>query len=146
MSVAIAVLRSAHLNGHAGYELRTEFAWKTNLLDKHPNFDRVLYSLRRLFWIETVAAIEDDKEREDWLDQLKSMQMPPSFPQIVPEKVLAVPGDLSPGEYEMLTQVANIRSFSLAPEVPSETVDADSAYAKRWMHLAVIHKQSRASS
>ena len=74
--------------------------------------------------------------------------MPPSFPQIVPEKVLALPGDLSPGEYEMLAQVANIRSFPLAPEVPAETrdADADSAYTKRWLHLAVIHKQSRASS
>ncbi|KAL1702048.1 hypothetical protein EV121DRAFT_210906 [Schizophyllum commune] len=130
------------------YELPAEFAWKTNLLDKHPNFDRVLHSLRRLFWIETVAAIENDKEREDWLEQLKSMQMPPSFPQIVPEKVLAVPGDLSPGEYEMLAQVANIKSFSLAPEVPAVAGDAgaDSTYGKRWMHLAVIHKQSRASS
>ena len=75
VSMVTIMLQTAHLNGLAGYELPTEFAWKTNLLDKHPNFDRVLHFLRRLFWIDTVASIKDDKEREDWLEQLKSMQM-----------------------------------------------------------------------
>ncbi|KAL1742611.1 hypothetical protein HDZ31DRAFT_84003 [Schizophyllum fasciatum] len=128
------------------YEFSPEFKWKTSLLEKQHPLDRNLHSLRRLFWIDQVARIADEKERDDWQKMLDSMRLPSSFPQIVPDKVLACPGDLSPGEYEMLAQVANIQSLRPKAAEDGGTQEAeDAAYAKRWLHLAVIHKQSHES-
>ncbi|TRM59607.1 hypothetical protein BD626DRAFT_559516 [Schizophyllum amplum] len=112
------------------------------MLEKSHPLDRALHSFRRLYWIDTVANMKTEQQREEWLSVLKNMRAPASFPQIVPEKTLLRPGELSPGEYEMLGQAASMKTFD---PLAREGEQADEQEGKRWLHLAVVYKQTRES-
>ncbi|KAI5888193.1 uncharacterized protein SCHCODRAFT_01158772 [Schizophyllum commune H4-8] len=137
------------------YEVPAAFAWETKQLDGETPLQRLVLQLTRLFWIETVAGIASQEERDGWIDIMKRATFPSVFPLMVPEKVLARPGDLSPGEYRLLLHTAFIKTVadrvSKGPEKGSmenreegSRVEAvDDIYAERWPHLVHLSKLAK---
>ncbi|KAL1726349.1 hypothetical protein EV714DRAFT_219533 [Schizophyllum commune] len=138
------------------YEVPAAFEWKTKQLDEEMPLQRLVHQFTRLFWLETVAGISSEEERSGWIKVMKSATFPSVFPLMVPEKALARPGDLSPGEYRRLLNTANMKSLVDRVSKGSEKGSMegwdgasraeaeDDIYVKRWPHL--IHLLNLAKS
>ncbi|KAL1661549.1 hypothetical protein GGF50DRAFT_117860 [Schizophyllum commune] len=137
------------------YEVPAAFEWKTKQLDGETPLQRLVHQMTRLFWLETVASIASEEERDGWINVMKNATFPSVFPLMVPEKALARPGDLSPGEYRRLLNTALMKSLADRVSNGSEKgfmegrdggnrVEAeDDIYAERWPHLIHLLKLAK---
>ncbi|KAI5888216.1 uncharacterized protein SCHCODRAFT_02636064 [Schizophyllum commune H4-8] len=73
--------------------------------------ETTLFAFRHLFWIDTVSHLDTPAQRTEWLEMLGNPAFTAHTTGIVPEKALARPGELSPGEYETIEQVVVMSSF-----------------------------------
>jgi len=97
--------------------------------DKAP-FRTPLILATRLLFMDLIASMSP----EDLTKFAKSLETasPSQWPQLYGPKMAARPGDLSPGEYEMLSQVLLIYTL----EDPRAKLDKD-----RWISLALSMKK-----
>ena len=145
-------LLARHYNGltslDAEYQLPNTFDWKTSLLDTKPPLERLAYTLARFLWIETVASLQTEIIRWEWISSLRESSFPSHYPQIVAWKVVARPGELSPGEYKRLAVTANMKTPEWLPPWASDGykemqahasfVDLGEEYVLRWRHLMYV--------
>ncbi|KAL1702043.1 hypothetical protein EV121DRAFT_210862 [Schizophyllum commune] len=143
-----------HYNGltafDAEYRLPDAFSWKTSLLDTKPPLERLAYTLARFLWIETVASLQTEIIRWEWISSLRESSFPSHYPQIVAWKVVARPGELSPGEYKRLAVTANMKTPEWLPRWASDGykemqahasfVDLGEEYVLRWRHLMYVYE------
>ena len=99
-----------------------------------------LFAFRRLFWIDAVPRSDTPAQRTEWLDMLGNPAFTAHITGIVPEKALARPGELSPGEYEAIEQVVTMSSLIRRMRRGSmEPTEED----RRWQRLASICRQAQ---
>ncbi|KAL1679678.1 hypothetical protein EV122DRAFT_277062 [Schizophyllum commune] len=102
--------------------------------------ETTLFAFRRLFWIDTVSRLDTPAQRTEWLDMLGNPAFTAHTVGIVPEKALARPGELSPGEYDVIEQVVTMSSLIRRMRRGSmEPTDED----RRWQRLASICRQAQ---
>ncbi|KAL1752627.1 hypothetical protein FB107DRAFT_177767, partial [Schizophyllum commune] len=100
----------------AAHTLSPPFAWSGTWQDRLMRDgtslpEITLFAFRRLFWIDTVSRLDTPAQRKEWLDMLGNPAFTAHTVGIVPEKALARPGELSPGEYDAIEQVVTMSSL-----------------------------------
>lgn len=106
---------------------------------QHRKYAPALRRICRLFLIDRVARIAlDETKSAEFLTLFAGCQFPPSFPQLYGPKILAQPGNLSPGEYEMIIQIGPMWSIEEGESTSSE--DPSDPVGKGWIHLGVASK------
>ena len=136
------VRASAIDQAHAAHTLPPPFAWSDTweyrLGTSLP--ETTLFAFRRLFWIDTVSRLDTPAQRKEWLDMLSNPAFTAHTVGIVPEKALARPGGLSPGEYDVIEQVVTMSSLIRRMRRGSmEPTEED----RRWQRLALICRQAQ---
>ncbi|KAL1702059.1 hypothetical protein EV121DRAFT_282193 [Schizophyllum commune] len=104
------------LIARAAHYLQPPFAWSGTWNDRLMRDgtslpEITLFAFRRLFWIDTVSRLNTPAQRTEWLDMLGNPAFTAHTMGIVPEKALARPGELSPGEYDVIEQVVTMSSL-----------------------------------
>ncbi|TRM59579.1 hypothetical protein BD626DRAFT_633110 [Schizophyllum amplum] len=126
----------------AEYQIPHSFASMNAVLDNMSPTDRTLHAMRRLYWIDAVANMRMDENRQPWLVALRDTLMSPPLPKIIPEKALARPGELSVGEYEAIEQVTVVTALQKKLSTGDWNLTAEKV---RWSNLATVYKQSKGS-
>ncbi|TRM59509.1 hypothetical protein BD626DRAFT_507340 [Schizophyllum amplum] len=126
--------------GEASKELPKE--QRLALKSQEPSYARCVVprynSLRRLYWIDTVANIKTEQDRADLKAALTSMVHTPSY--------IARLSPKNPGEYRVVEMAVIMSSKSCGCGIhgAGHTTDAvDEAYEKRWLYLATLDNQGR---
>lgn len=70
-----------------------------------------LRSLTRLFLMHYISHLPSLAAAEAFSKYFEGCQLPPQWPQLYGPKIVAVPGGLSVGEYEMLVQIMYIQTM-----------------------------------
>ena len=108
--------------------------------DGTPLHELTLYAFRRLFWLDTVSRIQTAAQYDELLSILRTTERSKHLMRVIPEKALAMPGELSPGEYEV---VAQIMSVSTLERVSRRGDFKFTEEEGRWSDLATICRQAK---
>jgi len=112
-------------------EFAPEFAY--NRAQELPPLKRTLIRIIRLYFLHDIAHLSSQAEADALVEFFAGCQLPSSFPQLFGPKIVARPGDLSPGEYGMIVKILPIRYMPQSKEGEPEKQRSD-----RWMNLAGI--------
>lgn len=117
--------------------LSPEFQYKNlpqQQLERHP-FRNPILQICRLYLITLVASHPDPENRKALAESFSSIQLPSHLAPLYGPKIMSRPGDLSPGEYDTLAEVAPM--IMAKPE----KVGIDENERGRWIALAVAVKK-----
>lgn len=117
--------------------LSPEFQYKNlpqQQLERHP-FRNPILQICRLYLITLVASHPDPENRKILAESFSSIQLPSHLAPLYGPKIMSRPGDLSPGEYDTLAEVAPM--IMAKPE----KVGIDENERGRWIALAVAVKK-----
>jgi len=112
-------------------EFAPEFAY--DRAQELPPLKRTLIRIIRLYFLHDIAHLSSQVEADALVEFFAGCQLPSSFPQLFGPKIVARPGDLSPGEYGMIVKILPIRYMPQSKEGEPEKQRSD-----RWMNLAGI--------
>jgi hypothetical protein len=119
------------IRGRAG-AARPEYSYTTphNL----PPIGKAIMSIICLYLLHKISHYSPS-DSEALAKFLRTAQLPPSFPQLHGSKIVARPGNLSPGEYDMLLQVLPVHFIS-GQDGGKEVMD-------KWYSLTAVWKGLR---
>ncbi|KAL1718299.1 hypothetical protein EV715DRAFT_264067 [Schizophyllum commune] len=105
-----------------------------------PLHELTLYAFRRLFWLDTVLRIQTAAQYDGLLSILRTTERSKHLMRIIPEKALARPGELSPGEYEVVSQIMSVSTLERVSRRGDFKFTEEEG---RWSNLATVCRQAK---
>lgn len=115
-------------------ELLPAYAYTTS--HDIPPLKKTIIPIIRLYLLYDIAH-KAPAELDATKKKIESLQMPSDYAQLDASKILARPGDLSPGEYAMLLTMSPVLFAGLLEEVMT---DEHALPADKWMALLAVRE------
>ncbi|KAI4519074.1 hypothetical protein K525DRAFT_249797 [Schizophyllum commune Loenen D] len=127
------------------HNLPAEFFWSDTweyrlMKDGTPLHELTLYAFRRLFWLDRVSRIQTAAQYDGLLSILRTTERSKHLMRVIPEKALAMPGELSPGEYEVVAQIMSVSTLERVSRHGDFKFSEEEA---RWSDLATVCRQAK---